>query len=61
MQFWLSISMVKNSRKHRIATALTFGGMQSSQWWHAVHCYDCALKYGFPFRFRQTEGYAKGG
>jgi hypothetical protein len=44
--------------KLSIATVLSFGAMQSFRWWGAVHCYDCSLKYGFPFNFRQTEGYA---
>jgi len=46
--------------KLSIATVLSFGAMQSFQWWRAVDCNDCALKYGFPFAFRQTEGYATG-
>ena len=46
--------------KLSIATVLSFGVMQSVQWWRALDCNDCALKYGFPFHFRQTEGFATG-
>lgn len=46
--------------KLSIVTVWSLGAMQSFQWWHAVNCYDCSLKYGFPFAFRQTEGYATG-
>ncbi len=49
------------SRRISIAmglSVLVFTIVESSQWWNASGCNDCALKYGFPFPFRQTEGYS---
>jgi hypothetical protein len=37
---------------------LSFAAMQILPSLRAVDCNDCAWKYGFPFSFRQTEGFA---
>ena len=43
-----------------IATVLLFGAMQWLPWWRASESSDFSLKYGFPFAFRQTEGFVGG-
>ena len=53
---------MKYFSKLSIATVLLFGSMQLLPWWRAVESEsgDFSLKYGFPFAFRQTEGFIGG-
>jgi hypothetical protein len=49
---------MRNLLRVSVATVLSFAAMQILPWLRALDCNDCALKYGFPFSFRQTEGFA---
>jgi hypothetical protein len=44
-----------------LAVGLLFALVNLFHFWRYVsECYDCAIKWGIPFAFRQSEGFATG-
>ena len=51
------MKIMRNLVRLSVVTILSFAAMQFLPWLRVLGCNDCALRYGFPFSFRQTEGF----